>query len=151
MLKGLQLTPAYLTLALLFTAAGLASNSQFAVARGARIMPPAAITCDRNQLTSWSGRISGYKRNGGASWIEIHTDADTVESIAIEHPGTSDPSAHFLLLGKPFVPETWTDIETSPSHLKENMRATIWICLDDATPPVVDWRPGEPPLGIPQP
>ena len=57
------------------------TTAQDAPARGAgRLAPPAAVTCDRNQLTSWTGIVTGYQPQARSTWIEIHTDADTVES-----------------------------------------------------------------------
>lgn len=109
--------------------------------RGARIAPPAAITCERNQLTSWTGSVTGYRRTQDCTWLEISTDADTVEQTTVPHGGSTDASSRFLLWGEPFGPSGWAAIESSPGQLKDGMRATAWICLDGITGPVVDWQP----------
>ena len=104
-------------------------------------MPPAAITCDRNQLTSWTGSVSGYGRGSAKSWIEISTDDDTIESTEIDHHDQTDASASFLLWSKTFTAADWARIEQSPGVLIEGIRATAWICLDGQTSPVIDWQP----------
>lgn len=109
--------------------------------RGGRIAPPAVITCDRNQLTSWTGEVTGYRRDEKASWLEISTDENTVEETTIDHDGSTDTSAHYLLWGEPFTQADWTAIESAPGQLIEGMRATAWICLDGKTSPVIDWQP----------
>jgi hypothetical protein len=106
-----------------------------------RFMPPATIACDRNQLTSWTGLVSGYGRGAAKSWIEINTDDDTIESTEIDHHDQTDASASFLLWSKTFTAADWARIEKSPGVLIEGMRATAWICLDGQTPPVIDWQP----------
>lgn len=119
-----------------------------AAGRG-RMRPPSAVTCDRNQLTSWTGIVTGYKRQKGSTWIQLHTDSDTDESTTIQHPGTDDPSGKFLLFNAPFKKEDWKKIESKRGVLIDGMRATVWVCEDGETGPVVDWRPGEPKVDAP--
>jgi len=109
--------------------------------RGGRLAPPAEISCDRNQLTSWTGEVSGYRRQEKSTWLEISTDEQTVEQTTIEHDGALDASAHYLLWSEPFTQADWPAIETAPGKLINAMRATAWICLDGRTPPVIDWQP----------
>lgn len=109
--------------------------------RMGRLAPPASISCDRNQLTSWTGEVSGYGRGKESSWLEISTDEDTVEHTSIEHEGSADSSTHYLLWGEPFSSSDWPAIETSPGKLVKGMRATAWICMDGKTSPVINWRP----------
>ena len=104
-------------------------------------MPPATLVCDRNELTSWTGLVTAYRRDGDQAWIEIHTDEETVESTTITNQGKADPSAHFLIWSQAFTGKDWQRIEQSPGVLRTNMRATAWICSDGKTPPVIDWQP----------
>ena len=109
--------------------------------RVGRLAPSPLITCDRNQLTSWTGAVSGYKRLAEASWLEISTDADTIEQVTLNHGDSADASAFYLLWGEPFKPTDWKTIETATGELISGMRATAWICSDGVTPAVIDWRP----------
>jgi hypothetical protein len=109
--------------------------------RMGRIASPAVISCDRNQLTSWTGAVSGYRRQDKSTWLEISTDEQTVEQTTIEHDGAADASAHYLLRSEPFTQADWPAIETAPGKLIDGVRATAWICLDGRTPPVIDWQP----------
>ncbi|MFC1696620.1 hypothetical protein ACFL1C_10990 [Pseudomonadota bacterium] len=106
-----------------------------------RLAPPPAITCDRNQLTSWTGEVTGYRRQENQTWLEISTDEDTVEHTTIDHAGQPDASARYLLWGEAFLEPNWSDIEQSSGKLIDGIRATAWICLDGATAPIVDWQP----------
>ena len=67
-----------------------------------RIMPPAALECDRNDLTSYDGRILSYRRRKGSTYLRIRTNYDTTEAVTIRHPGTSDTSKFYLINGEPF-------------------------------------------------
>ena len=110
--------------------------------RSGRLAPSPLISCDHNQLTSWTGVVTGYHRLEKSSWLEISTDADTVEQTTLEHDDALDASAFYLLWGQPFKPADFKTIETAPGVLINGMRATAWICSDGNTPPVIDWQPG---------
>lgn len=106
-----------------------------------RLAPPHGLACDRNHLTSWTGKVTGYHRDEQSIWIEISTDENTVEETTIRHKGFQDASTHFLLWGEPFKHPDWTAIEATPGNLIAGMRATVWVCSDGKTPAVIDWRP----------
>jgi len=109
--------------------------------RTGRLAPPPHVTCDRNHLTSWTGKVTGYRRDEQSIWIEISTDENTVEETTIEHKGFVDAPSHFLLWGEPFQRNDWTAIEATPGNLIDGMRAIVWVCSDGGTPAVIDWRP----------
>jgi hypothetical protein len=109
--------------------------------RVGRLAPPAGVACDRNQLTSWTGVVTDYRRGVESTWIEIHTDAETIERTEIDHAGQADAAAYYLFRGEAFSADAWPKIERSPGRLVEGMRATAWICLDDQTSAVIDWQP----------
>lgn len=130
-----------------WTAAGLpiASNREpaeevAAAPRGGRLAPPAGVACDRNQLTSYAGRVTGYRRQRGRTTLVIHTSANTIETVVIKHPGSSDPSRWYLIGGVPFTAADWNRIERRKGVLKPDMSAIAWVCTGGPT--VVDWRPG---------
>jgi hypothetical protein len=139
------LLPACITAFIIFSSSLMAcsdpAHSQAPALRAGRIMPPATLVCDRNQLTSWTGEVTGYRRESDQTWIEIHTDEETVESTTIEHQGKADPVAHFLVWSQAFTERDWTRIEQSPGVLRPGMRAAAWICSDGKTPPVINWQP----------
>ena len=109
--------------------------------RAGRLRPPASLACDRNHLTSYTGAVSGYRREADRTWLEISTDEDTVEAVTVEHAGQPDASAHYLLYGQAFTGNDWTAIEATKGKLIDDMRATAWVCDDGVTAPVIDWQP----------
>lgn len=108
--------------------------------RTGRIMPPAANSCDPNQLTSYFGVVSGYKRGATSTWLKIDTDFDTVEEVTIPHAGARTAQARFLLRGQPFEAKDWAIIESKPGVLRKGTRATAWVCGDGTTPALIDWN-----------
>src|SRR5688572_550238 len=106
-----------------------------------RIMPPSELKCDRNDLTSYDGRILAYRRRRGKTFLRIRTSFDTTEEVTIRHRGTDDPSKFYLLNGQPFLKSDWPRIEKRKGVLKTGMRANVWVCRDNPSiQPVVDWR-----------
>ena len=120
---------------------GIAAHSQ---ERGGRIAPPSALSCDRNDLTLYDGKVLTYRRRKGSTFLRIRTSFDTTEVVTLRHPGTDDPSKFYLLNGEPFMPIDWRRIEKRKGVLRTGMRANVWVCRDNpAIQPVVDWRPIE--------
>ena len=109
-----------------------------------RIMPPPQLQCDRNDLTSYDGRVIAYRRRKGSTFLRIRTNFDTTEEVIIRHPATDDPSKFYLLNGQPFAGSDWRRIERRRKVLIKDMRANVWVCRDNpAIQPVVDWRPDD--------
>lgn len=108
---------------------------------GGRLRPSPALACDPNQLTSYAGLVSGYRRDAHSTWIQIDTDEDTVEAVTVAHDGQADASAHYQLWGAPFTVGDVARIETPTGVLIDGMRATAWVCDDGKTAPVIDWQP----------
>lgn len=108
--------------------------------RGGRLAPPAAVTCDRNQLTSYAGKVKTYKRQNGKTVLVIDTSADTTERVTLTHPDSDDPSRFFLIDGTPFTVRDWTRVEVRKGQLHPNMSAVAWVCSNGRN--VIDWRPG---------
>jgi hypothetical protein len=103
-----------------------------------RLRPPAQLTCARNQLTSYTGRVVSFSRAAGRSTLRIRTDWDTTERVIVQHPGTRDPSPRFLIDGEPFTSGDWMHIEDAGGHLRQRLRATAWVCTDGSV--LVDWK-----------
>jgi hypothetical protein len=112
-----------------------------------RIAPPAAVTCSRDHLTAYTGRVTRYLRTAGRTTLTISTDWNTTEAVTLRHPGTDDPSRSFLIGGKPFTAADWSRIEEKKGTLKKDTRATAWVC-DDGSPPVVDWETNPRPANL---
>lgn len=105
-----------------------------------RIRPPVAVTCDRNNLTSYAGKVTKYSRRAGLITMTIETDWDTTEVVTLRHPRNSNASKWFLFRGKTFRNSDWKKIESSYGRLRRDMRVTAWIC-NDGRRPIVDWQP----------
>ena len=108
--------------------------------RGGRLAPPAAVTCDRNQLTSYTGKVKSYKRQRGKTVLVIDTSADTTERVTLTHANSDDPSRFFLIDGTPFTSRDWSRLEVRKGELKPNLSAIAWVCSNGTN--VIDWRPG---------
>ena len=118
----------------LFLAAALSLLAAPAfAARGGRIMAPAQVSCDPNQLTSYFGKVTAYKRDKSSVWLRIATDYDTVEEVTA-------PVDLFLYMGRAFTAADWKRIESKPGVLRKGTRATAFVCRDGKTPPLVDWN-----------
>jgi hypothetical protein len=121
-------------------AAPAAAASEPVPSRDGRLRPP-PLACDINQTTSWTGRVTGYRRDAGGLWFRIATDEDTVEEATLAGRTQADWAKQFLLRRTTFNAGDWSRIERKPGVLIEGMRATAWICEDGKTPPVIDWQP----------
>jgi hypothetical protein len=104
---------------------------------GARQRAPEFFTCDRNNLTSYTGVVRNYRRDTGTTSLTIRTDYDTTEQVSLKHPGTDDPSKLFRMQGEPFAPADWNRIESRKGVLREGTRASAWVCTDGRV--MVDW------------
>jgi hypothetical protein len=98
---------------------------------------PESFTCDRNNLTVYTGVVRDYQRRVGSTTLQIRTDYDTTERVSLSHPGTDDPSRMFRMLGEPFTPADWTRIESRKGVLRAGTRAAAWVCNDGRV--MVDW------------
>lgn len=110
-----------------------------------RLAPPASVTCDRNELTVYSGRITAYSRTPTRTTLIIATDWDTTERIVIRYPRGKTPPAQFLYEGRRFTFADWSRIERLPRKLRAGVRANIWVC-GDARNPIVDWQGAAEPI-----
>lgn len=117
-----------------------ASSAAPAMTRGGRLAPPAAVPCDRNDLTSYAGRITHYQRRPGKTVVVIETHAGTTETVTLRHRGIDDPSSMFLIGGQPFEQSDWERVEIRKGEVRSGMEAIAWVCRDGAT--LLDWRPG---------
>ena len=104
---------------------------------GARQRAPESFSCDRNNLTSYTGVVSTYRRQAGSTTLTIRTDDDTTEEVSLKHPGSDDPSRFFRMRGEPFTAADWTRIETRKGVLRDGTRASAWVCTDGRV--MVDW------------
>ena len=94
-----------------------------------RLRPPESVTCPRNDLTVYAGRVTSLERQKGATSLTIATDWKTTEHVTIRHPESADPDALFLIKGKPFAKADW-DVIAPKGTLREGIRANAWVCRD---------------------
>jgi len=109
-------------------------------ASGRRPRIPDRITCPRNSLTSFTGRVLSFSRTNVRTVIRMRTDEDTTEKFTLRQQKSDSAMKWFLLRGAPFEQSDWALIESARNRLRPNIRATVWVC-DDDTNPIVDWRP----------
>lgn len=102
-----------------------------------RIAPPPFVTCDRNALTSYTGRVTSLQRGKDWTRLVIETDEATVERVLIRHP-QGDLLATFHRQGQPFTSDDLAQLMPA-GRLVENARATIWVCTTGMRPQV-DWH-----------
>jgi len=105
-----------------------------------RLSPPAAVTCPRDHLTSYTGRVVAYRRAAEALELTIETDWDTTERVRLAPLRVG----HLLVRGAAFTATDWARIESSLDRARPDLRATVWVC-DDRRPPVIDWQPAAAP------
>lgn len=103
-----------------------------------RLAPPAGVTCPRDRVTSYTGRVVSYRRTPEALVLTIRTDWATTERVRLA-PVRLD---QLRLDGAPLA--DWSPIEASPGHPRPDLRATAWVC-EDGRPPVIEWQPPAPP------
>ena len=103
-----------------------------------RIRPPDKITCSRDHLTSYTGKVLSMKRQTGSTRIRMRTDEETSEQFTLRH-ATDNPSEYFLVWGERFRESDWKRIETGKNQLRPDLRATVWVC-DNGGNPMVDWQ-----------
>jgi hypothetical protein len=135
---GARKRPCFFFGAALLVALAVTGESQARPAAGGRIRPPPQASACAGELTSYFGKVVGYKRGKASTWLKIATDYDTVEAVTIAHPGAKDASKHYLYRFQPFTAKDWTRIESKPGVLRPGTRATAWVCDGKVT--VVDWN-----------
>lgn len=104
----------------------------FLMAQG-RVRPPESLGCDRNELTSFTGEVTRYSRTDRVISLAIHTDANTNESFELPEP------VRLRFGGQEFRAEDWSKVESAKGKLKEEVRATVWVC--EGGPKTLDWEP----------
>ena len=105
--------------------------------------PPSSVTCPRDHLTVFRGRVVQWSRTSGQSTMTIASDAGTTEIVVLKHPGTDDGSQYFLIDSQPFKPADWNRIEQKPGAFRPGVRASVWAC-DDGRQPIIDWQTPRP-------
>lgn len=96
-----------------------------------RIGPPAAVTCNRNDVTSYNGRVTRFRRTKTKTTIRIATEWATTETVTATKP-------LYLLNGEAMKPADW-----KRAGVGEGGRANVWVCRAPGFEPVIDWRVAE--------
>jgi len=114
----------------------LLCGSGAALAQG-RLAPPAFVTCDRNALTSFKGRVVGLERGDRTTKLRMDTDDGTHERFTLRH---ARGEAFRLMYrgGQPFREADWSQVATA-GGVKPGARATVWVCTGAANP-TIDWE-----------
>lgn len=106
------------------------------VAAQGRLRPPPFVTCDRNQLTSFTGRVVSLSRDADATHLVMDTDDATRERLTIRHP-KGDAGPWFYRAGQPFAEQDWA-VLLPGGRLRPDARATAWVCVTEPNPRI-DW------------
>ncbi|BCS35905.1 hypothetical protein TBR22_A51400 [Luteitalea sp. TBR-22] len=101
-----------------------------------RLAPPPFVTCDRNELTSYTGRVTSLRREKQSTRLVIETDEATTERVVIAHPD-GDLLSAFHLRGQPFTEADMARLMPG-GRLVKDARATVWVCTRGMRPQV-DW------------
>ena len=109
-------------------------------AQRARLMPPAALSCDRDHLTSFEGRLERLELGDAYHRAVLRTDWDSMETFELPFEG-DEPC--YLLDGQVMAPGTWRELLPDPEHPPAGLRVIAWVCEAPATV-TLDWRPADP-------
>lgn len=102
--------------------AGLLLTASLAQEPG-RLRTPETFSCDRNNLTSFTGKVIGYHRSRTGLRIRVATDEDTFEKFSLM--GTRGAlEKQFRLDGSAFAAEDWKKIDLSASRTRPKLRVT---------------------------
>lgn len=111
--------------------------------RTQRARPPASLSCSRDHLTSFQGRVFQFTRGAQEITLGVRTDEDTTERVVLRWSSSEKAETWMLLRGEPFTTGHWNQIESATGTLRPDTRVIVWVC-DDGAKPVLDWRPKEP-------
>jgi hypothetical protein len=95
------------------------------------------VSCDRNRLTSFTGRVAALERHRDFTVLRLETDESTRETLTLRHPD-GNASAFFRMVGEPFAEADWEAILPS-GRLRPGTRATAWVCAGEINP-TIDWE-----------
>ncbi len=108
--------------------------------RRSRLMVPDFVSCERNNLTSFSGKPTKYNRENGELEITIATDFDTVETITVGYPSSTALMESFFIKGKAVDLKSWQEFEESVGILSGKISVTAWVCNLEGIAPVFVWK-----------
>ena len=109
------------------------------IASADRLRVPSYVQCDRNHLTSWTGQVEHYSRTSGNTTFTIKTQESTVEKLSINKSTETELQSLYYLNGKAFNNSNWADIELNTQQIKEKVKVTVWVCLENSETYMVDW------------
>jgi hypothetical protein len=110
-------------------------------AQAERLLVPDYVSCDRNNLTSWTGQVVAYTHHDLKTVITLDTDDGTTETLTLEPSQTAALTAQYYVHGKHFELADWAKIENEDRHLLPNIRATVWLCSEASILPIINWLP----------
>jgi rhodanese-related sulfurtransferase len=102
-----------------------------AVPQSGRVMPPAAVKCNRSDVTSYNGRVELFRKAAKSTTIRIATEWATTETVTAVKPV-------YLVDGKPMKTADW-----KRAGIGQGGRANVWVCRTGTFEPVIDWRPDQ--------
>jgi hypothetical protein len=116
--------------------------------QGRRLAAPSGLDCDRDHITSFTGRVLAYSRQAGQISIRVRTDEGTTENFTISYAQAQELLKRVKLNGQKLRQEELEKIEARWRREKRSVRVTVWACYDkDWRKPaavLIDWQIGKP-------
>ncbi|MCW8092842.1 hypothetical protein [Alteromonas sp. ASW11-130] len=105
-----------------------------------RLRVPEFVPCERNNLTSLTGKVTTYLRGKNKTKFTIKTFAGTTENVALSYKDINELERHYYMNGKALTPHNWSLLEDSPQQIKADVTARVWLCSDQSHKIIVDWQ-----------
>ena len=106
---------------------------------GQRIAIPDIEGCPRDKTTLYRGTVTSFRRTASLTEITVRTEWDTTEKLVQPN------DAHriiFRLDGEPMKDEDLKQIQAMLNGGASEIRATVWVCLeqDKGVIKIIDWQ-----------
>jgi hypothetical protein len=98
-----------------------------------RLAPPAALNCDRNNLTSYEGRLFAFTPGPDEVTVTLVTDWDSEETFTVPADAVQ------LRDGVPMDAETQAAFLETLAPPTQAPRIIAWVCCDPSSV-TLDWR-----------
>ncbi len=131
-----------MTKGLIATAVFASTVSGVANAHGneKRMRVPDYVSCDRNEVTSYMGKVKHYSRTDELLSITVDTDFGTVYKLELAGLSEQEVIDLFKLNGKPFKAQDFPLLEDNLGVVDKRTTVAIWECSTPGVKPIVSWK-----------
>jgi len=113
----------------------------FEISAQERLMVPTYFNCKRDLVTSWTGVVSNYIRHTNMLYLEVSTDANTIEHILLKFDSQEELLMQLYMTDLHFKKSDWRKIESEKGVLRNEIGVTVWLCDDKNTKALINWLP----------